>query len=102
MNPTMTAYEPPISKHPMPSKACHDTTRLAPGVYGFTFCQDGFIFIPLIVAEHEGSGDVGRFLDRLSARCVIMDVTSPRLQGMLVRRGWEKIQSETNDYWARP
>jgi hypothetical protein len=101
MNPTVTAYEPPISTHPMPSKAWHQTTELAPGVRGFTFKKNGVIFIPLIVAVKEGSGDVGRFLDRLSSRCIIVDVTSTRLEGMLIRRGYKKIDIGKNDYWSR-
>jgi len=101
MNPTLATYEPPISTHPMPSRAWHPTTKLAPGVWGYTFECEGKIFIPLIVAEKEGSGDVGRFIDRLSAKCVIMDVTSKRLEGMLLRRGWKKIEVGPNDYWSR-
>lgn len=85
----------------MPSKAWHQTTKLAPGVRGFTFKKNNVIFIPLIVAEKEGSGDVGRFLDRLSPRCVIMDVTSGRLEGMLIRRGWTQLKVGRNDYWCR-
>ena len=101
MNPTLESYEPPISTHPMPSKAWHQTTQLAPGVRGYTFKKNGLIFIPLIVAEKEGSGDVGRFLDRLSRRCIIMDVTSTRLEGMLRRRGWKEFKVNRNDFWTR-
>jgi len=85
----------------MPSKAWHQTTQLAPGVRGYTFKKNGLIFIPLIVAEKEGSGDVGRFLDRLSRRCIIMDVTSTRLEGMLRRRGWKEFKVNRNDFWTR-
>ena len=98
MNPTLQSYEPPISTHPFPERAWHQTTQLAPGVRGFTFEKEGLIFIPLIVAEREGSGDVGRFLDRLSARCVIIDVTSPRLEGILTRRGYRNV---IDDWWVR-
>jgi hypothetical protein len=85
----------------MPSRAWHQTTQLTPGVRGHTFQQGEFIFIPLIVAEREGAGDVGRFLDRLSARCVIMDVTSKRLEAMLVRRGYRRAEIGDSDYWCR-
>jgi hypothetical protein len=83
MNPTLASYEPPISTHPFPKNAWSPHTKLAPGVWGFTFEREGIIFIPLIVAECQGSGEVGTFLDRLTSRCVIIDVTSSRLQGML-------------------
>lgn len=101
MNPTLASYEPPISAHPFPTKAWHATTQLASGVRGFTFKQGELIFIPLILAEREGSGDVGRFLDRLSARCVIIDVTSKRLEGMLLRRGFKKLKIGHQDFWCR-
>lgn len=101
MNPTLSTYEPPVSTHPMPSRAWHQTTQLAPGVRGFTFEKEGILFIPLIVAEKEGNGDVGRFLDRLSMRCLIMEVTSDRLRGMLERRGYVKIEIEQHNFWSR-
>jgi hypothetical protein len=81
-------YEPPISRGDFPYHAWHPKTRLAPGVHGFTYRKGNEIYIPLIVADVEGSGDVGRFLDKLSSRCVIESVTSARLRGMLVRRGF--------------
>ena len=85
----------------MPIHAWEPVTQLAPGVRGFTYIRHKEIMIPLILAEHEGSGDVGRFLDRLSRRCVIVFVTSKRLRGMLVRRGWfETIEDET-DLWRQ-
>lgn len=62
---------------------------LAPGVQGFAFGTRKYIYIPLLMAVKEGSGDVGRFLDSLSPRCRIVDVKSDRLKGMLVRRGWK-------------
>jgi hypothetical protein len=61
---------------------------LAPGVRGYAVEHRGRIYIPLIAAEKEGSGDVGRFLDSLSPRCVFSCVTSERLRGMLERRGF--------------
>jgi hypothetical protein len=101
MNPTKKSYEPPISKGEMPTKAWQPTMQLAPGVRGYTFRKGKLIIIPLILAEKEGSGDVGRFLDRLSANCVIMSVTSERLAGMLERRGYQKFFLEETDFWAR-
>jgi hypothetical protein len=102
VNPTLSVYEPPISMGEMPDAFWMATTQLAPGVKGHTFVKGAVIFIPLIVAEREGSGDVGRFLDRLSARCIIMSVSSERLRGMLARRGWKMGLIQQIDYWMRP
>lgn len=81
---------------------------IAPGVQGYAILKDNLIFIPLINAMREGSGDVGRFLDSLSSRCVIVNVTSDRLRGMLIRRKWklsyvqdEWFKSEV-DVWLSP
>jgi hypothetical protein len=101
INPTIVPYEPPISTHPFPLRATDETTQLAPGVRGYTFKRGDFIFIPLIMAESEGSGDVGRFLDRLPSHCLIMDVTSERLEGMLKRRGWSEMKAFGDDFWIR-
>ncbi|HEY7195468.1 MAG TPA: hypothetical protein VH439_17125 [Gemmatimonadales bacterium] len=80
-------YEPPCS----PARTLMIRGReplLAPGVRGYAFRVRDRIEIPIIIAEHEGSGDVGRFLDSLSPRCVIPCVISYRLIYMLARRGW--------------
>jgi hypothetical protein len=74
---------------------------LAAGVRGYAIEENGRIFIPLIIAEHEGNGDVGRFLDSLSPRCVIPNLTSPRLMGMLSRRGFIPDWSEGVDIWSK-
>ncbi len=96
------SYEPPISECKFPESAVwHPTLQLAKGVRGFAYQGGKYIFIPLIVAEREGSGDVGRFLDRLSVRCVIQTVTSHRLIGMLLRRGWHRFWIGADDFWAK-
>jgi len=103
MNPTIKYYEPPISEHDMPTNTHEQTTTLDIGVYGFTQKVGDEIFIPLIVALREGRGDVGRFLDHLSPRCVIVSVTSDKLRGMLERRGWKvTYNDEAIDFWRRP
>lgn len=73
------------------------TYQLAPGVHGSAFAAFGRVFIPHIVADKEGSGDVGRFLDSLDASCVIVCVVSDRLRGMLQRRGWRSSLEPTDD-----
>ena len=75
---------------------------LAPGVRGYAVESGGKICIPLIMAVSEGSGDVGRFLDSLSPRCVVPNVTSPRLMGMLIRRGWVPTFTNECDVWIQP
>ena len=64
--------------------------EIAPGVLGVAFDMLNGIYIPLVRAAHEGNGDVARFLDDLplDRRIVFPNVMSPKLQGMLVRRGF--------------
>lgn len=85
----MGTYEPPLSLSGTPFNLAREQP-IAPGVLGYAIEEKGRIFIPLIIAEHEGDGAVGRFLDSLSSRCVIPTVTSGRLAGMLKRRGWKR------------
>lgn len=72
---------------------------LAPGVRGYAIRARGSVYIPLIYAEQEGAGDVGRFLDSLPAWATIRipNVTSGRLRGMLERRGW-LLRHERGDF----
>lgn len=91
-------YEPPT----IPVGSTADVYELAPGVIGYAVEHEGRIYIPLIQARKEGSGDVGRFLDSLSPRCCIPNVTSARLQAMLRRRGWEIAERDPVDVWMRP
>lgn len=65
--------------------------RLAPGVFGYNADMgEKGLYVPWIQAEHEGSGDVGRYLDRLprDRRVVFPTILSARLAGMLARRGF--------------
>lgn len=94
-------YEPPT----IPIGSTSGEYELAPGVWGYAVEHDGLIYIPLISATYEGSGDVGRFLDSLSERCRIPNVVSVRMLGMLKRRGWQDREELTNDgpmlVWSR-
>ena len=98
-------YEPPLSSVKRIFVIKPQAMPLAPGVIGRAFSLDGRIFIPLIVAQKEGSGDVGRFLDSLTVRCAIVCVTSERLRGMLKRRGWKETFEPSDDgevdIWVR-
>ena len=82
--------------------------QLAPGVRGVAVEHSGCTWYPAIVAEHEGSGDVGRWLDSLGHSARIPCVTSERLRGMLKRRGWRlgnRYVSEVHEYvdvWSKP
>lgn len=91
-------YEPKT----IPNGSTADVYELAPGVVGYAVEHQGAVYIPVIMARKEGSGDVGRFLDSLSARCRIANVTSPKLAGMLGRRGWRVEIEEGCDVWRRP
>ena len=66
--------------------------RLGPGVLGYAMRHSGpagpELWVPMIVAEREGTGSVGRFLAALPAWTATPNVTSDRLRGMLQRRGW--------------
>lgn len=66
--------------------------ELAPGVKGYAVEDDGWIWIPVIIAESEGAGDVGRFLDAVEPdrTVVVPNVLHPKLWGMLERRGWAR------------
>lgn len=93
-------YEPPLSQEGavlIPGQE----EEIGPGVMGYALAVKGKIYIPLIIAEKEGSGDVGRFLDSLSSRCVIPSVFSPRLAGMLLRRGFAPRREDGCDIWER-
>ena len=64
--------------------------QLAPGVYGYAIEVEGEIWIPYLRFDREGSCAVGRFLDRLPDNVAIPNVISPRLLGMMRRRGWTR------------
>ena len=66
--------------------------ELARGVKGYAVEHGGWIWIPLIIAEAEGAGDVGRFLDAVEPdrTVVVPNVLHPKLWGMLERRGWAR------------
>lgn len=83
--------------------------EIAPGVHGYLLEEPDGIWIPIINAAREGSGDVARFLDSLPRdRAVHFPaVLNPRLAGMLARRGyelrsvWVEEYGEHTDVWVR-
>lgn len=99
---TIFGYEPPLSQVGEPIDPLNPT-YLTDGVTGYAVEHDGEIWIPEI--EGSGDGKVGVFLDSLSPRCCIVNVISPRLEGMLIRRGWKKEydygSGERVDIWRR-
>lgn len=94
------SYEPPCTKAGSPLIPGNEG-QLAPGVRGYAILERWTIYIPLIYAEKEGSGDVGRFLDSLGSRCVVPNVTSARLRGMLERRNFAPEYRGEVDIWRR-
>lgn len=64
--------------------------KIAPGVFVASNQDDGWLNITFVVAESEGSGDVGRWLDTLprDRPVKVVNVISERLAGMLRRRGF--------------
>jgi len=65
-----------------PAKTSH---ALGPGVYGYSVETPDGLYVPVVQAQREGHGDVGRWL-------VFASVFSPRLAGMLERRGWTYVE----------
>lgn len=94
------SYEPPVVEIGA-AATIGEEGLIAPGVRGYAVLWRGKIYIPAIIAEKEGSGDVGRFLDSLSPRCVIPTVTSRRLMGMLIRRGFSPKNDGEGEVWSR-
>jgi len=70
--------------------------ELAPGIRGIAFDTPEGIYIPLIMAENEGDGTVGHFIDELpkDRRVVFPSVISGRLREMLLRRGFVETEEE--------
>ena len=85
---TSRSYEPSLSVAGEPLDMGNEP-EIAPGVRGYAIESDGWIFIPLVIGA--GDGSVGRFLDSVTPRCVFPTVISPRLRGMLERRGFSKV-----------
>lgn len=69
---------------------------LAPGVRGYAVKSKGAIYIPVIVADKPGNGDVRRFLDSLPTDQTIRFpcVISPVLAAALERRGFVATKEE--------
>ena len=62
---------------------------LGDGVLGYAIRKGKEVYIPVVNATTPGNGDVGRWLDALATKCVLVGVINNRLKGMLVRRQWE-------------
>jgi hypothetical protein len=84
--------------------------EIGPGVNGYLFdLGEQGLYIPFIEAQNPGSGDVARYLDNLprDRRIVFPTVLSPRLLGMLKRRGftdgyeWAEEFGEHCHIWER-
>ncbi len=76
-----------------------DLPIVGEGVRGYTVEYDGALYIPVILADVPGRGDVGRYLDSLPHDRIIRvpTVTSDILEGMLRRRGFVLIRETAPD-----
>jgi hypothetical protein len=83
--------------------------QLAPGVRGYTVEHEGAVYVPVVIADKPGSGDVGRWLDSLDPKKTwkFPTVLSPVLEGMLKRRGftqaleWSPEFDEMCELWEK-
>lgn len=103
---TPDGYEPPLAADdgrswPAPLDSVYE---LAQGVDGYAVdLGSGFIEIRVIMAQQQGDGAVGQFIDSVSPRVVFPLVVSGRLRGMLERRGWRKVVTANGaDVWVHP
>lgn len=81
------------------------TRQLGPGVVGAGYSPEPGVFIvETLEAQQQGSGDVGRYIDDLKVRyafVLVQACISPRLEGILKRRGFERL-TEDNWGWQSP
>jgi hypothetical protein len=70
--------------------ACLALPEIYPGVHGSVVIRGTVTFINEIWAKAQGSGQVGKYLDSLQGTVIVDSVLSPRLRGMLERRGYQK------------
>lgn len=68
--------------------------ELAPGVKGYTIDNDDGLWIPVIYAENQGSGQVAAYLDSLPTdrQVTFPNVMNPKLAEMLARRNFHLVQ----------
>ncbi len=93
----------------MATRAITDLDQLAPGVLGYAIQYEAATYLPLIVVERPGSGDVARFLDSLpwDRTWKVPSVVNGRLAGMLARCGftreweWAPELGENVEVWVR-
>lgn len=91
----MGKYIPPTVE--VGSDCPFEHPEIGPGVRGYAVKHGQETWIPWLEASKEGSGDVGRFLDSLDSSCRVVNVISPRLAGMLKRRGWKAEAVKVDD-----
>ena len=93
---TKMEFVPPLSNENDPLDP-FNPSYLCDGVQGYAIANQGEVWIPWIAADVEGDGRVGKLLDNLAEHCCIVNITSKRLLGMLLRRGWKPRQVDTPD-----
>lgn len=72
-------------------------TRWGPHIYGHAIELNGTIYINWVQSTAEATGEFGRWLDNLDPCVVFATVISGRLEGMLLRRGWETHHIKSKD-----
>lgn len=76
--------------------------EVAPDVFVDSEVFEGALIVEMIQSTDPRSGKVGRWLDSLVDRdVVVMAVISDRLEGMLRRRGFTCVHRH-GGHWARP
>lgn len=73
--------------------ACQLHPEIFPGVHGDVVKRGTITFINTIWAKEQGSGQVGKYLDSLTGAVIVPSVISPRLKGMLKRRGFKSYDT---------
>lgn len=84
--------------------------QLAPGVQGYTMRDSyGALYVPVVISDSPGEGNVSRFIDDLLAKEQIIKfpcVINSKLEEMLKRRGfslemeYDETTEEFVDVWV--
>ncbi len=94
----MSGYDFPLTTEG--DESPFEGVQLASGVKGYAIEKEDALYIPVIMADSPGSGDVGRFLDSLPRHKAIKfpTVISLTLAGMLKRRGYFLVSEEDPEF----
>jgi hypothetical protein len=85
MHTTTRNFEPPTIQAGTVGQPDYE---IGPGVFGYAIEHDSKIYIPIVRSMVPCEGNVRRWLDTLSSRCVFPNVITPIFADMLCRRGY--------------